>query len=67
MRRSTRRFTRLTSRFSKKVENLVHALAPHSKNDNFARSHDSLRVTPSMAAGVSDRVWSLTEIALPAN
>ena len=67
MRMSMRRFTRLTNGFSKKVENLEHALALHYMHYNFARIHKSLRVTPAMAAGVSDRVWSLTEIASLAN
>lgn len=62
-RMSMRRFARLTNGFSKKVENLEHALALHYMHYNFARIHKSLRVTPAMAAGVSDRVWSLTEIA----
>lgn len=67
MRMSMRRFTRLTNGFSRKVENLEHALALHYMHYNFARIHKSLRVTPAMAAGVSDRVWSLTEIASLAN
>jgi IS1 family transposase len=67
MRMSMRRFTRLTNGFSKKVENLEHALALHYMHYNFARIHKSLRVTPAMAAGVSDRLWSLTEIASLAN
>jgi IS1 family transposase len=63
MRMSMRRFTRLTNGFSKKVENLEHALALHYMHYNFARIHKSLRVTPAMAAGVSDHVWFIEEIA----
>lgn len=63
MRMSMRRFTRLTNGFSKKVENLEYALALHYMHYNFARIHKSLRITPSMAAGVSDHVWSIEEIA----
>ena len=58
-----RRFTRLTNGFSKKVENLEHAVSLHFMHYNFARIHKTLRVTPAMAAGVSDHVWSLEEIA----
>lgn len=63
MRMSMRRFTRLTNAFSKKVENHSHAVALHFMFYNFGRIHQSLRITPAMAAGVSDHVWSLEEIA----
>ncbi len=62
MRMSMRRFTRLTNAFSKKVENLEHAIALHFMHYNFARIHQTLRVTPAMEAGVSDHVWELEEI-----
>ena len=62
MRMSMRRFTRLTNGFSKKVENHEHMLALHYMFYNFARIHQSLRVTPAMEAGISDHVWSLEEI-----
>jgi IS1 family transposase len=60
MRMGMRRFTRLTNGFSKKVEN--HALAIYFVNYNFCRIHQSLRVTPAMAAGLVDRVWDLKDI-----
>jgi hypothetical protein len=60
---SMRRFTRLTNAFSKKVENLAHAVSLHFMYYNFGRIHKTLRVTPAMEAGVSDHVWSLEEIA----
>ena len=63
MRMSMRRFTRLTNGFSKKLENLGHAVALHFMWYNFGRIHQSLRITPAMDAGVSDHVWSLEEIA----
>lgn len=63
MRMQMRRFTRLTNAFSKKIENLNHAVALHFMYYNFARIHKSLRVTPAMEAGISDHVWSLEEIA----
>lgn len=59
MRMSMRRFTRLTNAFSKKVENHEAAVALHFMYYNFARIHQSLRVTPAMEAGISDHVWSL--------
>jgi IS1 family transposase len=63
MRMSMRRFTRLTNAFSKKVENLAHAVSLHFMYYNFGRIHKTLRVTPAMEAGISDHVWSLEEIA----
>jgi hypothetical protein len=67
MRMGMRRFTRLTNAFSKKIENHVAMVAIHFMYYNFARIHKTLRVTPAMAAGLSDHVWSLEEIALLAN
>src|SRR5688572_9287772 len=68
MRMGMRRFTRLTNGFSKKVENLAHAVSLHFLHYNFARPHQSLsegrrRVTPAMAAGVARAPWSVTQIA----
>ena len=63
MRMGMRRFTRLTNGFSKKVENLEHAVALHFMHYNFGRIHKTLRVTPAMEAKVADHVWSLEEIA----
>ena len=57
-----RRFTRLTNGFSKKVENLIHAVALHFMHYNFARVHQTLRVTPAMEAQVADHVWTIREI-----
>ena len=62
MRMSMRRFTRLTNAFTKKVENLAAAVAVHFAHYNLVRVHKSLRVTPAMAAGVTDRLWSLEEL-----
>ena len=62
MRMSMRRFTRLTNGFSKKLENLQAAVALHFAHYNLVRLHKSLRVTPAMAAGVTNRVWSLEEL-----
>ena len=62
MRMQMRRFTRLTNAFSKKIENHEAAIALHYMHYNFARIHQTLRVTPAMEAGVSDHVWTLEEI-----
>jgi hypothetical protein len=62
MRMHLRRFTRLTNGFSKKVENHEHALALYFMFYNFCRIHQTLRVTPAMAAGISDHVWELREV-----
>ena len=67
MRMGMRRFTRLTNGFSRKVENLAHAVSLHFMHYNFSRPHSAVRDryprTPAMAAGVADHVWSLEEIA----
>ena len=62
MRMQMRRFTRLTNAFSKKLDNHVAALAIHYMHYNFVRIHQTLRVTPAMAAGVTDRLWSVEEL-----
>lgn len=62
MRMCMRRFTRLTNAFSKKVENLGHAVALHFMYYNFCRVHLSLRITPAMKAGVADHIWEIEEI-----
>lgn len=62
MRMHLRRFTRLTNAFSKKAEMHAHAVAVHLMWYNFARIHQTLRVTPAMEAGVADHVWSAEEI-----
>jgi hypothetical protein len=70
---TTTRASILTNGFSKKVENLAHAVSLHYMHYNFARTHAKLTIkngdctttkrTPAMAAGVADHVWTLTEIA----
>ena len=54
MRMGMRRFTRLTNAFSKKIENHLHMLSLYFVHYNFCRMHKSLRMSPAMAAGVSD-------------
>ncbi len=62
LRMHMRRFTRLTNAFSKKVENHAYAVALHMMYYNFVRIHQTLRVTPAMAAGVIDRLWEVSDI-----
>ncbi len=62
LRMHNRRFTRLTNAFSKKIENHVHAIALHCKYYNFVRIHKTLRVTPAMAAGVTNKLWEVSDI-----
>ena len=62
MRMSMRRFTRLTNAFSKKVENHAHSVALHYAYTNFVRIHQTLKATPAMAAGVTDRLWEISDL-----
>jgi len=62
MRMGMRRFTRLTNAFSKKLANLRAAVALYFAHYNFVRIHQTLRVTPAMAAGITDHVWDLTDL-----
>lgn len=62
IRMQNRRFTRLTNAFSKKLDNHIHALALYFAFYNFCRIHKTLRVIPAMAAGITDRLWSLADI-----
>lgn len=62
MRMHMRRFTRLTNGFSKKVEQHANAVALHFMYYNFVRIHKTLRVTPAMASGVTDKLWEMSDI-----
>jgi IS1 family transposase len=62
LRMQSRRFTRLTNAFSKKLENHALSVALHYMHYNFCRIHKTLRITPAMAAGVTDHVWSVADI-----
>ncbi len=62
MRMSMRRMTRLTNGFSKKIENLEHAVALYFTYYNFCRIHQTLRVSPAMAAGVTAKLWNIEDI-----
>ncbi|MDX2258013.1 MAG: IS1 family transposase [Hyphomicrobiaceae bacterium] len=62
MRMHNRRFTRLTNAFSKKFESHVHMVGLYTVCYNFTRIHKTLRVTPAMASGLTDRVWSMEDV-----
>lgn len=62
MRMHMRRFTRLTNGFSKKLENHANAIALHFAYYNFVRIHQTLRMSPAMAAGVTDRLWEMADL-----
>lgn len=62
LRMSSRRFTRLTNAFSKKVENLMHAVSIHFMYYNYCRIHRTLRMTPAMAAGLTNHVWEIEDL-----
>jgi IS1 family transposase len=62
MRMQMRRFTRLTNAYSKKLENLRASVALHFAHYNFVRIHQSLRITPAMAAGLTGHIWELGEL-----
>lgn len=61
MRMQMRRFTRLTNAFSKKFENHMHMVAIYTVWYNFIRIHKTLRMSPAMAAGIADTLWSMEQ------
>ena len=62
MRMGMRRFTRLTNAFSKKAENLAHAVSLHFMYYNFCRVHQTIKTTPAVKAGVADHAWTVEEL-----
>jgi len=62
IRMGNRRMTRLTNAFSKKAENHAHMMAIYFMHYNFVRIHQTLRVTPAMAAGVTDKLWEMNDL-----
>lgn len=62
LRMMSRRFTRLTNAFSKSLKHLKAALTLHFAFYNFCRVHQSLKRTPCMAAGITDRIWTIDEL-----
>ena len=63
MRMHMHRFTRLTNAFSKKFESHTHIVELYTVWYNFVRVHKTLRISPAMAAGVTDRLWSMEDVA----
>src|SRR6202162_1440330 len=62
VRMHSRRLTRLTNAFSKKLENHAHAMALHFLYYNFVRIHQTLKMTPAMAAGITKRLWEMSDV-----
>jgi hypothetical protein len=62
MRMGMRRFTRLTNGFSKKLEHHIAAISLHFMYYNFVRIHQTVKVTPAMAAGVNSRLWEMSDV-----
>jgi IS1 family transposase len=62
MRMGNRRMTRLTNAFSKKAENHAHMMAIYFMHYNFVRIHQTLKVTPAMAAGVTPKLWEMLDM-----
>lgn len=62
VRMQIRRFTRLTNAFSKKLDNMKAAVALHFAHYNFVRVHGSLRITPAMAAGITNHIWTISDL-----
>jgi IS1 family transposase len=62
LRMASRRFTRLTNAFSKKLENHAAAVALYVAHYNLCRVHEALRITPAMAVGVTDHIWTIGEL-----
>ncbi len=63
MRMGMRRFTRLTNAFSKKIDNHCHMVALYTVFYNFVRMHKTVKMSPAMAAGITQRLWSMEDIA----
>jgi hypothetical protein len=62
VRTAMRRYTRLSNGFSRKIENHAAAVALNYFAYNFIKTHTSLRVTPAMAAGVTNRLWNVSDL-----
>jgi hypothetical protein len=63
MRMGNRRMTRLTNAFSKKAENHAHMMAIYFMHYNFVRIHQTLKVSPAMAAGITLKLWEISDVA----
>jgi hypothetical protein len=63
MRMGMRRFTRLTNAFSRKIDNHIYALSLYFVFYNFVKTHAAHRTSSAMAAGITDRLWNMEDIA----
>src|SRR5204862_952091 len=63
MRMGNRRMTRLTNAFSKKAENHAHGMSVYFMHYNFVRIHQTLKISPAMAAGVTPKLWEMSDMA----
>ena len=66
LRQSQRRLTRLSNGFSKKYDNHCAAIALYATHYNFCRVHETLRITPAMHLGITDHVWTISELVTAA-
>jgi hypothetical protein len=62
LRMHCRRLTRLTNAFSKKLENFQSAVALNFAYYNFCKVHNTIRMTPAMAAGVEKSIWTVEDL-----
>ena len=62
IRMHSRRMTRLTNAFSKKLDNHRHAMALHFLYYNFVKVHQTLKISPAMAAGITKRLWEMSDV-----
>jgi IS1 family transposase len=62
VRTNLRRYTRLSNGFSRKLENHAAAVALNYFAYNFIKVHGSLRTSPAMAAGVTDKLWNVEDL-----
>jgi hypothetical protein len=66
LRMASRRFSRLTNGFSKKLDNHIAAVALYVAHYNLCRTHEALRTTPAKALGLAKRPWSIAQLVAPA-
>jgi hypothetical protein len=62
LRMGSKRFARLSNGFSKKIDCHLAAVSLHVAFYNLCRTHEALGMTPAMALGITDRVWSVAEL-----
>jgi len=62
IRMGNRRMTRLTNAFSKKAANHAHMMAIYFMHYNFVRIHQTLKISPAMAAGVTSKLWEMSDM-----